>query len=108
MSQHHINHDGRVAMAAHLATETSRKEQALAAALSRSTDLLGEVVKECDALKVDAGRYRWLRDRAPWTLMSSNGMLRLAARLDVDYLPVEQEIGNEMDIAIDLAMKGKS
>jgi hypothetical protein len=59
-----------------------------------------------EALQADAERYRWLRDRAPWTLVSSNGMLRLAVRLDVEYKPTDGETGNDMDLVIDAARKG--
>jgi len=52
----------------------------------------------------DAERYRWLRDRAPWTLCSANGMTRLAARLPVAWEGAEED-GHEMDAVIDAAMR---
>lgn len=52
----------------------------------------------------DAARYRWLRDRAPWTLISSNGITRLAARLPVQ-MKADADDANDMDAAIDAAMK---
>jgi len=50
----------------------------------------------------DAARYRWLRDRSAWTLISANGITRLAARLPV---MMEPQADDDMDAAIDAAMK---
>lgn len=59
---------------------------------------------ELEDLKRDAARYRWLRDRAPWTLISANGVTRLAARLPVQ-VEGDSEDAHEMDAAIDAAME---
>ena len=54
-------------------------------------------------LRKDAERYRWLRDRCPWTMCSGPAMTRLALRLPVGY-HCHEEDGNDMDSAIDAAI----
>ena len=71
--------------------------------LRDTANALEILAKQLEALQVDAERYRWLRDEALWTLVSSNGKLRLAARLDVDYTPTVDETGADMNAAIDAA-----
>jgi len=51
----------------------------------------------------DAARYRWLRDRLPWTLMSAHGYTRMAARLPVS-IKADMDEAHEMDAALDAAM----
>ena len=52
----------------------------------------------------DAERYRWLRDCCSWTLISGNGMTRLAARLPV-IVESQNDDAHELDEAIDAAIR---
>ena len=88
------------------AKQIEQLESTNAANMETCTGIIKGLTAQIEALQADAERYRWLRDRAPWTLVSSNGMLRLAVRLDVDYKPTVDEAGNDMDAAIDAARKG--
>ncbi|MDD0817175.1 hypothetical protein PSQ39_21250 [Curvibacter sp. HBC28] len=54
----------------------------------------------------DAERYRWLRGRSAWTLISANGITRLAHRLPVSFTPIEQN-ADDYDAAIDAARAAK-
>lgn len=63
----------------------------------------GRLASDAEADAADAKRYRWLRARAPWTLISSNAITRLAARLPSEIDTVLKE-SNEMDAAIDAAI----
>lgn len=59
---------------------------------------------EVERLRVDAGRYRWLRDRCPWTMCSTDALTRIALRLPVSF-KCRQEDADEFDAAIDAAMR---
>lgn len=71
----------------------------LAFARAIEAAVLAEAAKD----REDAERYRWLRDRSAWTLMSANGIIRLAHRLPTGFKPTPQNNGDDYDAAIDAA-----
>jgi len=72
-------------------------------ALDHHRDLLERAAEKIEAEQKDAARYRWLRDRSIWTLISANGITRLAHRLPIGFTPIEQD-ADEYDAAIDAAL----
>jgi hypothetical protein len=62
-----------------------------------------EAADAIEALYKDAERYRWMRDRCPWTMCSAHAVTRLALRMPIDY-QCHTEDKNDMDAAIDASM----
>ena len=52
----------------------------------------------------DAARYRHMRDKTGWTLISANGLTRVAFRLPVAVTSTHDD-PDDLDAAIDAAMK---
>lgn len=98
------------AVGLHGNTYTAEQMQAVTAERDDLTKLLhqalderGHYVKERDALKADAERYRWLRDQ--------NADLAAGFYVgdETDALPEDITwVGSDLDAAVDLAMKGTS
>ena len=55
--------------------------------------------------KRDAARYRHMRDKTGWTLISAEGLTRVAFRLPVAVTSTHDD-PDDLDAAIDAAMKG--
>lgn len=62
------------------------------------------VVEQLSRMARDAARYRHMRDQIGWTLISANGLTRVAFRLPVAVTSTHDE-PDELDAAIDAAMQ---
>lgn len=71
--------------------------------LATCWQLIEQAQAAMPALRKDAERYRWLRDRCPWTMCSAHAVTRLALRLPIGY-ECHAEDKHDMDAAIDAAM----
>jgi len=61
---------------------------------------------EIERLKADAERYRWLRNKTPWTAVNAFNKTRIAFRLAAKFSEKESpKAGVNLDTAIDTAMK---
>jgi len=61
---------------------------------------------EIERLKADAERYRWLRNKTPWTAVSAFNKTRIAFRLAAKFSEKKSpKPGVNLDTAIDTAMK---
>ena len=68
--------------------------------------LLGAVqalIAERDALRKDADRWRVMRDRCAWTMVSNRGIVRVAFRVPVEWEDV-LETGDDLNDLADAAL----
>ena len=83
--------------------EALHAKSAIAAELAHRDMEIERLLAEVAAIRKDAERYRWLRDRCPWMMSSGQALTRLALRLPIGY-QCHAEGVNDMDAAVDGAM----
>ncbi len=66
-------------------------------------DRVALLAAENERLKANDARYRWLRDKLPWTLISADGVTRFFATFPLQ-IEASTDDSNELDAAIDVAI----